>query len=85
MALKDEMEMEEIESECDEYEEEDVEDDEVDFETHLESIKRIAERLSSGDLRLKEGIELYQEAKDHVLMANKILQQAELDLKDILK
>lgn len=84
MALKDEMEMEEIESECDEYEEEDVED-EVDFETHLESIKRIAERLSSGDLRLKEGIELYQEAKDHVLMANKILQQAEFDLKDILK
>lgn len=84
MALKDEMEMEEIESECDEYEEEDVED-EVDFETHLESIKRIAERLSSGDLRLREGIELYQEAKDHVLMANKILQQAEFDLKDILK
>ncbi|RDU70324.1 exodeoxyribonuclease VII small subunit [Helicobacter aurati] len=59
--------------------------DEPDFETRIEKIKAIIEKLNGNELSLKDGIKLYQEAKEHIASANQILEQAEFELKDIIQ
>lgn len=57
----------------------------IDFEMHIEKIKAIIDKLNNNEVNLKEGMKLYQEAKEHIMSANKILEQAEFELKDILQ
>ncbi|STQ87030.1 exodeoxyribonuclease VII small subunit [Helicobacter muridarum] len=59
--------------------------DSLGFEDRVEKVKLIIEKLNNNELSLKEGIELYQEAKEHLALANEILEQAEFELRDILQ
>lgn len=58
---------------------------ELDFESHVEQVKHIIQQLNSNTLNLKEGMQLYKDAQAHIAMANKMLEEAEFELKNALE
>lgn len=57
----------------------------LDFEMHLEKIRQIIQSLNSDDLNLKDGLKMYKEAQKHLGIANKMLESAEFELKEMLE
>lgn len=57
----------------------------LDFEMHLEKIRQIIQSLNSDDLNLKDGLKMYKEAQKHLDIANKMLESAEFELKEMLE
>lgn len=58
---------------------------ELDFEIHVEKVKDIIQQLNNNTLNLKDGMRLYKEAQTHINMANKMLEEAEFELKNALE
>ncbi len=57
----------------------------IDFETHVEKVKDIIKQLNDNTLNLKDGMKLYKDAQIHINMANKMLEEAEFELKNALE
>ncbi|WP_285818975.1 exodeoxyribonuclease VII small subunit [Helicobacter bilis] len=57
----------------------------IDFETHVEKVKDIIKQLNDNTLNLKDGMKLYKDAQTHINMANKMLEEAEFELKNALE
>lgn len=57
----------------------------LDFETRIEKVKYIIQSLNNNEVNLKEGMQLYREAQTHLTIANKMLEEAEFELKNILE
>ncbi len=58
---------------------------ELDFETHIEKVKDIIQQLNNNTLNLKEGMQLYKDAQAHISIANKMLEEAEFELKNVIE
>lgn len=58
---------------------------ELDFETHIAKVKDIIQQLNNNALNLKDGMKLYKEAQEHINKANKMLEEAEFELKNVLE
>ncbi len=58
---------------------------ELDFEDRVEKVKEIIQALNDNSLNLKDGIRLYKEAQEHISQANKMLENAEFELKNALE
>lgn len=58
---------------------------ELDFETHVAKVKDIIQQLNNNALNLKDGMKLYKEAQEHINKANKMLEEAEFELKNVLE
>ncbi|MCI5787239.1 exodeoxyribonuclease VII small subunit [Helicobacter trogontum] len=58
---------------------------EIDFETHVEKVKDIIKQLNDNTLNLKDGMKLYKDAQAHINTANKMLEEAEFELKNALE
>lgn len=59
--------------------------EELDFEQRIEKIKTIIQSLNNNEINLKDGLKLYQEAQEHLKHANKMLEEAEFELKNALE
>lgn len=58
---------------------------ELNFETHVAKVKDIIQQLNNNALNLKDGMKLYKEAQEHINKANKMLEEAEFELKNVLE
>lgn len=54
-----------------------------DIETYLEELKSISERLSDGELKLGEAVDLYREGVETAKQAEKLLEQYEKEIEII--
>lgn len=59
--------------------------DDVDFESHIEKVKDIIKQLNDDSVNLKDGMELYKKAQVHIDIANKMLEEVEFELKNVLE
>lgn len=53
------------------------------FEEQLEAVKLIASKLSSSELTLSDGMTLYKEGMDKLQDAQKMLEEAKLQLQEL--
>jgi len=58
--------------------------EEKSFEEKLESAKKILEKLQDPQITLKESMELFKKGKEELTEASKMLQEAELEYKELL-
>ncbi len=54
-----------------------------DVETYIEELKSITVQLESGDLKLKEAVELYKQGSQAAAQAEKLLNQYESEIEVI--
>lgn len=62
-----------------------VQTEDIDFESHIEKIRDIIKQLNDSNLNLKDGMDIYRKAQAHISVANKMLEEAEFELKNVLE
>ncbi len=62
-----------------------MKEQQLDFEDRVEKVKEIIQSLNNNSLNLKDGMKLYKEAQEHISQANKMLEEAEFELKNALE
>ena len=56
-----------------------------DFESRLENIKQMLDKLTSPEISLKESVELYKSGMKEITSAQKILDEAKCEFETISK
>ena len=57
----------------------------LDFEANIERVKEIIHLLNNENVNLKDGLMLYQKAQNYLNTANKMLEEAEFELRTIIE
>ena len=57
----------------------------LDFEANIERVKEIIHLLNNENVNLKDGLMLYQKAQNYINTANKMLEEAEFELRTIIE
>ena len=57
----------------------------LDFEANIERVKEIIRLLNNENVNLKDGLMLYQKAQNYLNTANKMLEEAEFELRTIIE
>ena len=62
-----------------------VQTEDIDFESHIEKVRDIIKQLNDSNLNLRGGMGIYRKAQAHISVANKMLEEAEFELKNVLE